>query len=220
MNNYFKKTIFAIINVVKNFGESLRSGFQFVVNLVTYSFKKNVVVVKEFKNKILITISNLKVLETLKQLPRWAERIARWYLFRENFYIHDAIARLLLRNDVPLALKAVEGPMHIATFYITFFFLMYDFLNPVFIDAFINSGVPTDNMADYITAFEYTHATPGQLEQLAAGDSSLLTEDQLERFNKRYEIYNNSQKIVKPEWHSVRWDIILVAVITVAILSQ
>jgi hypothetical protein len=92
---------------------------------------------------------------------------------------------------------------------ILYFYILFDVVKPEFVDAFFHSGPPSDNPAFYVTAHTYFNATELQLQQLASGDLSLLTESQLEAFENRHDLYEQRQAELNSKWYHVRFDLIL-----------
>lgn len=167
--------------------------------------------VKNYMGTIQVKFQTFKTLEFLKQIPRWVERMARAYLFWENLVLDRVVQRFLatcaetdIRDECLRILVQVM---------LTYFFLTFDLLSMEMLDAIFNGGIPSDRPEDYLTVDVYLKATSLQLDQLASGDMSLLTEDQLRSFEQRYEVYDQREKVFASKWYFVRIDLIIIAVV-------
>lgn len=191
-----------------------------IINEMIKYFRKVSNTMTDTSSQLWVKIKTTKVLEILEHIPRWVERSSRVYLIYDNLHVLRVIQNILMR--CAYADVREECLRVLVQVILTFFFITHDMLTFEIIDAIFNPYLtpPSDQLIHYITASEYLNATPSQLEQLALGDISLLTDYQLECFEERYEVYERQQTALNPKSYPIRWELIIVAIVLVTGLSS
>lgn len=156
--------------------------------------------------------------KTTKIFLKQAETVSRIFLSIENLAHHVMIQRIYVAlsrswaREEPLGIF-VQLALYSKKDCIGFFvqivlmtlYINYDLLSFESLDALFNafSTSPMDEL------LRYHNPTPSELEQLASGKSSLLTDSQLESFKERQEVYERRQRVLNSD--SVRLDLIVLA---------